>query len=274
MPATQIGEAYLSRSRSGMTLDLVYLYEGTDDEAEVRTQVLADAPSTHGGLSRQTNDIDIDPVHVADGGGVWVARVPYSTNEWGFNTGAESYFFDTSGGIQRITHSKEVVNSYAASGTPPNIGGAAGGPIGREGEGIDIPVAQFEWEETHIFSWGDINAAYKRRVKELTGRVNNAAFGDQDEGEVLFLGARGGRLPDNTAAITFKFAASENTASGEGIDVGDMTDIQKEGWEYLDVWFEDAPIGDPGPNQIMAKKPKFAFVHRVFDKDDFSDLGI
>jgi len=282
MAATLIGEAYLSRSRSGQTLDLVYLYQGTDDGDEVRDAVIALNVTTFDGLSRQANEITVEPMHAESGDGIWVVRVPYAVNEWSFNTGADSYFFDTSGGTARITHSREVTQSLAVTGTPPNIGTTKGGPIGRDGEGVDVPVPQFEWEETHIFSSGDITTAYKDRLAELTGKVNNASFtttanGHGDEGELLFLGARGGRLPDNTFAISFRFAKSKNTtgSSGGGIEIGPDMEVQKEGWEYIDVWFEDVELpGSSTENKIIGKKPKFVYVHRIFNKDDFSDLGI
>jgi hypothetical protein len=225
MPATLFGEAAVSRSRSGGVVDLIYIFNGTADDDDVMTAVLATAPATHNGLERQANDIQIEPLYVQSDAddGWWTARVPYSVSQWGFQTGTDSFTFDTSGGTFHTTHSREVVNSYAeGAGTPPDIGGANGGPIGH------------------------------------------------DAGEAIFLGARGGRLPDNTAAITFRFAAGENV---DDLMIGDIGPITAEAWHFVDVHYEDVVIGS-GADTIIAKQPKYVYVHRVYFKGVFTDLGI
>jgi hypothetical protein len=277
MAATLFGEAVVSRSRSGGVVDLIYILHGTDDDTEVRDAVLvgssAIAPTTYDGLQRQDSEIQIDPLVVdsAAGSGWWTVRVPYSVAEWGFNIGTDSYTFDTSGGTQHITHSRNVAAKYPDA--APDIGGANGGPIGATADGVagvDWPVGQYEWEETHIFSWADINDAYKDAVALLTGRVNDATFRNCDAGEALFLGARGGKLPDETAAITFRFAKSPNATD---LNVGEITGIDKEGWQYLDVIYEPKELG-ADPNQIVIQQPKFVYVHDIAFRGDFSTLGI
>jgi hypothetical protein len=267
MPATLFGEAAVSRSRSGGVVDLIYIFYGTDDDAEVMTAALADSPTTHNGLERQANDIAIEPLYVSSEAGWWTARVPYSVAQWGFQTGTDSFTFDTSGGVFHTTHSREVVDSYPAG--APNIGGANGGPIGQNGDGIDVFVPKDEWEETHIFSWGDIESI-KTVVKSLTARTNDASWRGHDAGEAIFLGARGGRLPDNTAAITFRFAAGENV---DDLMVGDIGPITIEPWQFLDVYYETEHLGS-GSDQIIGRVPKYAYVHRLYFKGDFTDLGI
>jgi hypothetical protein len=77
-------------------------------------------------------------------------------------------------------------------------------------------------------------------------------------------------LPDNTGAITFRFAKSKNVT---GLVVGDITGIDKKGWEYLDVFYEPKDIGS-FPDKITIMVPKYVYIHRVTFKGDFSDLGI
>jgi hypothetical protein len=274
MAATLFGESVSSRSLSGGVIDLVYFFYGTDDDAEVLTAALSASPTTHNGLERKSNDISITPIFVESNEGWWEARVPYGVAEWGFNVGSDSYSFDTSGGIQHLTQSYELVAKYPTGAplgtTGENNGGA---PIGATADGVagvDLPVGQFEWEETHIFSWGDIDDTYKDKLAELTGRTNDATFQNCAEGEALFLGARGGKLPDNTGAITFRFAKSKNVT---GLVVGDITGIDKKGWEYLDVFYEPKDIGS-FPDKITIMVPKYVYIHRVTFKGDFSDLGI
>jgi hypothetical protein len=270
MSATLFGEAAVSRSRSGGVIDLIYIFSGTDDDADVLAATLSNAPSTHDSLVRQDNDIQIEPLTVSDGSGWWTSRVPYSVAQWGFQTGTDSFTFDTSGGTFHTTHSREVLNSYAAAGgTAPDIGTTNGGPIGQNGEGVDVFVPKDEWEETHIFSWGDIDSIHDT-VKELTARTNDASWRGHDEGEVIFLGARGGRLPDNTAAITFRFADGKNVTD---LQVGDIGPISAKAWEYVDVHYEDVELGT-GADKILAKQPKYVYVHRLYFKGTFTDLGI
>lgn len=264
-----------SRERANGGVDRIYIARGSDSDIDIKTQILADAPSTHDGFNRKDGLISCSPLRITGAGdGWWLVTVPYSVGAWGFNVGSESYTFDTSGGTQHITHSRGMVAKYAASGTAPDIGtSTGGGPIGATADGVagvDIPVPQFEWEETHIFSWGSIDNTYKDRLAELTGRINNASFKGSQAKEVLFLGCRGARLPDNTAALTFKFAKSRNAT---GLEVGSITGIAKKGWEYLDVKYETKELGS-GADKILVQQPKYVYIHKIFVDDDFSALGI
>jgi hypothetical protein len=213
---------------------------------------------------------------VESGDGWWTARVPYGVAEWGFQTGSDSYTFDTSGGTFHARTSREVVHSYASGGpsaTPPDIGGANGGVIGPNGEGVDVFVPKNEWEETHIFSWGDIDNDFKALLRRMTARTNDAPWRDCAEGEAIFLGARGGRLPDNTGAITFRFASGTNIVAADNYYIGDIGPIEAGAWDYVDVHFEGQDLGD-GENKALMKTPRFVYVHRMYFKGDFTDLGI
>jgi hypothetical protein len=273
MPATLFGEAATSRSLSGGIIDLVYFFNGTDDDDDVLDAVLSTSPTTHNGLERKTNDITIDPMTVSDGSGWWTARVPYGVAEWGFQTGSDSYTFDTSGGTFHTAHSREIVHSYAASGDPPDIGSTGGGPIGQHAEGVGVFIPKLEWEETHIFSWGDIDNSYKQMLRRMTARTNDSAWRDCAAGEAIFLGARGGRLPDGTAAITFRFASDDNKVAADNYFVDDIGPIEFEAWDYVDVHFEDPVLGED-ENTALMKKARFVYVHRLYFKGDFTDLGI
>lgn len=278
MPATLFGEAATSRSLSGGIVDLVYFFNGTDDDDEVRDAVLSTSPTTHNGLERKTNDIQIDPMTVSDGSGWWTARVPYGVAEWGFQTGTDSYTFDTAGGVFHAKTSRAVVGRYPdgapdISGTGAGSSSAAGGVIGAEGEGLDVFIPKYEWEETHIFSWGDIDSTYRNTLIRMTARTNDATWRDHQAGEALFLGARGGRLPDNTGAITFRFAANKNIVAADNLYFGDLGPIEAGGWDYVDVQFEKNDLGADENKALMAM-PRFVYVHRIYFEGDFTDLGI
>lgn len=85
--------------------------------------------------------------------------------------------------------------------------------------------------------------------------------------------------------ITYRFAVEENSAtpgSGEegdleiavklGADANDQY-IVKKGWEYLWYQFEDFTTGT-APNLVKAKRPKYAFIEKVYDEIAFADLKL
>jgi hypothetical protein len=85
---------------------------------------------------------------------------------------------------------------------------------------------------------------------------------------VLFLGASGAKRGEEDWEITFRFAASPNMT---GLQIGDITGINKKGWEYLWVRYAD----DEDANaKVLIKKPIAAYVEKVYEDGDFSGLGI
>ena len=68
------------------------------------------------------------------------------------------------------------------------------------------------------------------------------------------------------ARITYRFAASPNMT---GLIVGTITGITKGGWHHL--W---ALYADDVDQNTLIKRPIAAYVERVYDPGDFSQLGI
>ncbi len=83
---------------------------------------------------------------------------------------------------------------------------------------------------------------------------------------MLFQGASGSQRGQEDWEITFSFAASPNAT---GLTMGDITDIDKKGWEYLWVRYQDAEDED-----VLVKQPAAAYVEQVYPYGDFSLLGI
>ena len=106
--------------------------------------------------------------------------------------GESSFAFDTSGGTQHITQSLATIASYAASGTPPDFGGAVG--VTHDSvEGVDITIPVYSFSETHFLDAAFVTPAYYGTLFNLTGKVNNASFKGLAAGECLFLGASGSK---------------------------------------------------------------------------------
>ena len=246
--------------------ELVYRLAGTADDAAARSAAEAGAPNTHDGLVRQT--IDIEPVWVNTdaGDGEWRVTVRYGQQE-PMESGDSQYSFDTGGGTQHITHSRETVGSYAAAGTAPDFENAVG--VTKDNvEGCDIVVPTFSFSETHIKDDEDIDAAYKATLADLTGKVNNGAFKGFAAGEVLFLGASGTKRGSDEWEITYKFSAGRNAT---GLTVGSITGIAKKGWEYLWVLFEEV---EDGTAVALVPQPSAVYVEKVYEAGDLSGLGI
>jgi hypothetical protein len=263
---TEKFESRKSTKGDNPSAELVYTVRGTNDDLAARAQAESTSPGTYDSLPRQS--VSVEPV----GDELWEATVRYGRQSGSLPTPGESIFsFDTGGGTQHITQSKQTVSSHAAPGTTaPDFKGAIG--VTADGvEGVDITVPVYQFSETHYFPNEQVTQAYKGTLFSLTGKVNGGAFRGFQPGEVLFLGATGSRRgtdPDDDWEITFRFAASPNAT---GISVGPIGGISKKGWEYL--WVRYADEEDTASHAIV-KRPVAAYVERVYDEGNFAGLGI
>ena len=87
-----------------------------------------------------------------------------------------------------------------------------------------------------------------------------------DDGEVLFMGASGSKRGDDEWEITFRFAASPNVTN---LTIGDITGVDKKGWEYLWVRYADAE-----DEKVLVKQPTAVYVEKVYESGNFAGLGI
>ncbi|NUQ51375.1 MAG: hypothetical protein HUU19_01605 [Phycisphaerales bacterium] len=264
---TEKFESRKSTKGDNPSAELVYSVRGTNDDLAARAQAESTSPANYDNMPRQS--VSVEPV----GDELWEAVVRYAKNQAGSlpEPGDSIFSFDTGGGTQHITQSKDTVSSHAASGTTaPDFQGAIG--VTADGvEGVDITVPVYQFSETHYFPNTAVTAAYKGTLFSLTGKVNTGAFRGFAAGEVLFLGASGSRRgtdPDDDWEITFRFAASPNAT---GLSVGPINGISKKGWEYL--WVRYADQEDTGSHAIV-KRPVAAYVERVYDEGGFNGLGI
>ena len=267
-----VGEKFESRkvtTGESPTVELVYFISGTQDDQEVKTSLAAVAPTFYSGTTAEGNLISlplqslrIEPL----GGGIWDGIASYGRRK-PKETGDSTFSFDTGGGTQHITQSLETVGKHAVPGPPPDFGGAIGVTHDNV-EGVDVQVPVYSFAETHYIDVDFVTNAYKSTLFRLTGKVNNDAFRGLQAGEVLFQGASGSRRGEEDWEISFRFAASPNVV---GLQVGGIGGINKKGWEYLWVRYADAEDADA---KVLVKKPSAAYVERVYDLADFSQLGI
>jgi hypothetical protein len=262
MPAV-ILEKFNSRQETvsveSPSADLEFMVMGTEDEAEVKALVEGTIPALYVGLVFQSYHIE------HQGGGIWEASARYGTKE-PKKPGESSFSFDTGGGTQHLTQSKETIDRIALPGEdPPDFKGAIG--VSNDSvEGTDITIPVYNFTETHYIPIARITQAYKKKLFELTGTVNDADFKGFEAGEVLFMGASGSQRGKDDWEITYRFAVSPNA---NNLVVGDMNGIAKKGWEYLWVRYADAE-----DENVLVKQPVAVYIERVYDEGDFSELGI
>jgi hypothetical protein len=266
MPGT-IAEYVKSRMFGDENARLVYKIRGTQDEAEALSLLLGEIPasavSTKGEtLTKREIEIEEEDYGIWTGTCNFVKRPKKDPLDPKLNP--SSYQFETGGGNTHITHSISTLQRVRAdAGTLVDFHSAIGFD-GQQIAGCDIVSPVFNFSETHSFD--DIPGAYKLALFRATGKINNATFKGFAAGEVLFLGASGSKRGDDNWEISFRFAASENV---NGLSVGGISGINKRGWDYLWLFFED-----DGSQDVLVKKPSQAMVEKVYMEHDFANIGI
>lgn len=268
-------EKHLSRNiqtdadGEAVSAEFVYTLRGVADESTARSLAASSTASEYGDLIRSS--IALEPIHVDTAnpdGCLWEVAVQYGKKEQP-EEGESTFQFDTGGGTRHITQSLATVSRYAPTGKTASDFQGAIGVTHDSVEGVDITVPAYHFSETHYLPDSQVTLSYRAALFGLTGKVNDADFKGLSAGECLFLGAAGSQRGfGEDWEITFRFAASPNTSS---LTVGPITGIAKKGWEYL--WVRYADVEDPAAKAIV-KQPVAAYVEKVYEDGDFSQLGI
>lgn len=248
-----------TRSSESPAVDLIYMVEGSEDDATVRALVEGTIPAIYAGLVFQS-------YHIAhQGGGVWEVSARYGKSQ-PKETGDSSFSFDTGGGTIHVTQSLATLGSYAPPGkTAPSFQGAIGVSTDSV-EGTDITSPIYNFSETHYLPVAYVTGAYKATLFFLTGKVNAGGFKGFAAGEVLFLGASGSQRGEDDWEISFRFAASPNAM---GLTIGPISGINKRGWDYLWVRYADAE-----DQHVLVKQPLAVYVEKLYEEANFGLLGI
>lgn len=256
-----VSEHFTSRSLGNDTAQMVFKLVGSEDEGAIFDAAVMAAPGSF--RSMDISGLSVKP----EGGGVWEATADYSSGaEKKKLTGDSTYTFDTTGGTQHITQSRETVGY----GGPPGLTFKNAIGVTKDSvEGVDITVPVYAWTETHYLPITLIDPGYKRSLFFLTGCMNDAAFRGYERGEVLFKGASGSQRKISDVEITYHFAASPNVEVATGTLSGLSTTDIKLGWDY--IWF--SYVDDISGN-FMIKKPLAVLIERVYRFGDFSLMGI
>lgn len=242
--------------------ELNFIIAGTSDPATAQAVMLGFAPTTYGPLVVQSSDVTALSDNYFEG------QVRYGLTK-APEPGDEEYTFDIGFTQQKITQSLATVQVKAP---PTLIAADFHGAIGvtKDGvEGCDIPLPTFSWTEKHFFAPRFVTPAYIQAVYSVAeAPVNSQAFRGFAAGQVLFGGASGGGKQNELVAITFKFTASKNVSNQT---IGEITGINKKGWEYLWVRYHDT---EDATSKTIVKRPIQVNVERVLAASDFSALRI
>jgi len=262
------------RWTTGANLSVIFSYHvrGTASDVEAKNAMLGAAPPSYSYLPLESSEIEPDVMDAADPDRcIWKGTVRYARDSQTSEppqTGESTFSFDTGGGTQHITQSMSTVGKYAPEGkTAPDFKGAIG--VTHDSvEGVDITTPIYNFSETHYLAASVVTPDYKAALFNLTGKVNSASWNGFAAGEVLFLGAAGSKRGDEDWEINFRFAASPNRT---GLTVGDISEIEKKGWEYMWVRYADA---EDATAKAIVKKPVAVYIEKVYEGGDFGQLGI
>jgi len=276
--ATLIQDGYQYTTGPNARASLTYIVVDAVDEDAVNIAVTAVRPATWHSLPPISRDLT-----PTEDNTTWLCAVNYTLRRVKTipTTGESQYNFDTTGGTERILQRLAAVQKYSGSGA--GTGEDTYGAINDDGDtvhGVDIIVPKYSFSETHYIANDSVTNAYKGKLYSLTGTTNDAGFKGSLAGEALFLGAVGSSRGDEDWEINFRFAARPNrVAAGAGqrtpvpvkFDDGNTVNIDVGGWEYL--WFYYAKVQSANDKSLI-HAPKYAYVERVYEEGDFSDLGI
>lgn len=256
-----VAELFLDRTEVvDETLEVHYIIIGAANEAEVTAEAQSQIPATYNDLVLDSIEI-IEPVNLA----TWKVAAYYKRPEYvSTEIPDEVFTFDTGGGSQHITQALSTVAKYPAAAA--DMKGAIGFD-GKSVKGVSIHVPVFTFTETHYKTAAYVTDTYKETLFRATGKVNNATFGMFAACECLFMGVSGRQNGSGGRwELTFKFAGSENVT---GKTIGAITGIDKKGWEYLWVRYEDKADADE-----LVQQPKAVYIEKVYEYTNFANLGI
>jgi hypothetical protein len=255
------------------------------DAAEDRAKTLA--PGVYFGHRR--TGLSVRPVS----GGWFAVTAEYA------NSGIDQYEEGESGsnddGATIVPHSvsveftdgtEHITQAWSDSGDPDAyVTGSAvtgGAPLtygaintsGNQVNGVDIPVGAMQFSETWmmpasylLFGPGGGADPYVKTLMEMNCKVNSDEFRGFPQGSVLFRGARFEASATATMVpVTFRFDVRERRT---GVTIGEITDIFKDGWDYLWVEYENEV-----ESQSLIRKPKYSYVARVIERKPFANLKI
>lgn len=240
----------------------------TEDEAEA--YVSANTDSAKGDLTERVIVLTPDD-NLGDE--LWRVEVRYSRPQPGSDSvppgGSAGRRLRIGFDRQRIYRSISTLATYPAPDeTAPDFGGMIG--VTQNGvDGVDVIIPAFKFTRHRTIEGSEYNDSFENALANVAGRVNKAPFTGKPAGTVLLVGVDSQYNPsEDQYELTYEF---EYSANETGISIGGITGIEKGGWEYLWVYYEDVEDSDSGRT---IKKPIAAIREQIVKVGDFSVLGV
>ncbi len=227
-----VAEKYNSRRQvrgQNPVQEVSYLMVGYGDENDAIDAMLAFAPETW--VIDSVELPAFNPEAIEIGPEIWEGKMT-----WGFGSIEQTISFDTSGNKAKVTQSLST-QAYPADGVEaPDFQGAIGvTKSGIEGAEVTVPGSTFSIKKT--FPAEMMSHELIAGFEAMTGKYNNDTFFGRPAGEVRFDGAQGDQKQiGQNVDITFKFSVSKNAT---GLTVAGISGIDKLGWQYLWVLYEE-----------------------------------
>lgn len=234
---------------------------GSDDESEVLLYAQANTLPIFQGLYRGEMDGELV------GPEEWDVTVDYTPNPppvWNSTQSVAEWQFSIDEETVHRTHALAHVATYPA-GADEHDGAVNVNPDGSV-DGYDESVSTLTWSETLYLPWSMWGTAYLNQLYAARGCYNSTAFRIWEAGEVLLRRVAGRPHGQSHVAINFDFVATPNVT---GLTVGDITGIDKLGWDL--EWTEYVPTSDDDSNSVQVKA---VHIERVKYSYEFHDLGL
>ena len=263
---------------------------GEADEATVIAEFQASLLPVFLGLNLQNSSIDPNDESL----NTWIGVANYSDE----GTKSENQVLAGGGIVERFDINSRTVRIMASDFTTRyqtfNSSNPGGPPSNRDRDetpdfknliqvnndgvvqGADIEIATLGFTISKQYDNALINTAFKRKLLQITNKVNSDPFRGWRAEEVRLLAIQDQDAGSNKTNITYRFLVGENlsdTLPDTRFSLGDVTEITKLGHEYIWVKYKD--FRDP-VSEALIKVPEFVYVETVYKFFDFNDatLGI
>jgi len=256
-----------------------YIVTGTEDEYAAYVAVQAAAPAFDVSLIRNT--IKLKHIEVEH----WEATVQYVVPEREKkdpDIGQIEWDFDTTGGTQHITSSRQTSEVFKRAGFDTihfqQAINVCKKKHGYDVKGVDVVVPRLELTCTTSFAPNVVTIEWIKGIAEMTGKTNDAVWKTFERGELLFMGARIKTKYREKTTVVFNFSASERITAADNVTIGGnvpglgqagLGPIEKNGHEYLWVYFEQEDVEDR-----VLMSPVQVNVEQIYTEANFSELGI
>lgn len=273
--------AVRSTSGSSPSRERNYTIVGAADidaaEAAISSGTQVTSPGGFTGIGSNDNGMPLDSLEVTELDGVAATKVhkAVATYQSASSSGAqtppetssEEISFDLASQTTKVMISKQRIStevSPSAAGDAPDLQGI--GWDGKKFTGVDAMVEVFSFTITKYVPVASMDNTYISNIRAAAFKYNDEPFRGFADGEVLFAGASGSKRNDDDYAIAFKFLVSENAME---LEVGDITGIDKLGWDYLWVAYEQA---EDTAAKMITPKPVAAYVEQIYGSANLPSL--